>query len=240
MDNDNFYYIIVGSRAQRDDIQKPRLAIRGNSFLTDSLPVIHGTTFYTNVKCINNVEYSSVKISEPITVSLKQPEVENAAVSFIPQSVFGRLPTSSVSRDGLNVQPNRTHVEFFWEGFTDLSGISFYEYRLLSDNGQLTDWVNAGKRTLVSVNFASLPNGQKCTAEVRAVNTGNYRSGAISSVILINSRGPRLTGIDGSVCSKQTSFGLWFRFETGFMHYNKCIVWYQLGHHDDHSNQTSL
>ena len=25
----------------------------------------------------------------------------------------------------------------------------------------------------------------------------------------------------GSVCSKQTSFGLWFRFETGFMHYNK-------------------
>ena len=116
-------------------------------------------------------------------------------MSFIPQSVFGTLPASSVSGDGLKVQPNRTHVEFFWEGFSDPSGISFYEYRLLSDKGQLTDWVNTGKMTLVSINFASLDNGQNCTAEVRAVNTGNYRSGVISSVILINSRGPQLTGI---------------------------------------------
>ena len=150
---------------------------------------------YTSVKCINNVEYSSVKTSEAITVSFKEPDIENARVSFIPQSVCGRLATSSVSGDGLNVQPNRTHVEFFWEGFSDLSGISFYEYRLLSDKGHLTDWVNAGKRTLVSVNFASLANGQNCTAEVRAVNTGNYRSGVISRVILINSQGPQLTGI---------------------------------------------
>ena len=44
----------------------------------------------------------------------------------------------------------------------------------------------------------------------------------------------------GQVCSKQTSFGLWFRFETGLMCYNKYIVWYKLSHHGDHSNQNSL
>ena len=44
----------------------------------------------------------------------------------------------------------------------------------------------------------------------------------------------------GSVCSIQTSFSLWFRVETSFMHYNKCMVWYKLGHHGNHSNQNSL
>ena len=36
--------------------------------------------------------------------------------------------------------------------------------------------------------------------------------------------GPPQLPVFGSVCSKQTSFGLWFRFETSFMHYNKCII----------------
>ena len=44
----------------------------------------------------------------------------------------------------------------------------------------------------------------------------------------------------GPVCSTQTSFGLWFRFKPGFMHYNKCIVWYKFSHHGNHSNQNSL
>ena len=47
-------------------------------------------------------------------------------------------------------------------------------------------------------------------------------------------------GFIGPVCSKQTGFSVWFRFQTGFMIYSKYIVWYKLGHHGDHSNQNSL
>ena len=157
------------------------------------MPVTHGTKLYANVKCVNHVEYSSTKTSEHITVSFHEPGSENAEVRFIPQSEFGTLPISSAI-GGANIQSNRTRVEFSWKGFADLSEISFYEYRILSNNGQLTDWVNVGKKTFTSVDFAGLANGQNCTAEVRAVNTGNYRSRSISGVILIQSRGPQLTG----------------------------------------------
>ena len=146
------------------------------------------------MKCVNRVEYSSTKTSEPITVSFHEPDSDHAVVKFNPRSEYGTLPMSTAIDDEAIVQSNKTHVEFSWEGFSDLSGINFYEYRLLSDKGQLTNWVNVGKKTFASVDFAGLANGQNCTAEVRAVNTGNYRSRSISSVILIQSRGPQLTG----------------------------------------------
>ena len=184
----------VGSRAERDDIQKQYIAIHSNRFFTQYLSVIHGRKLYSTVKCVNNVEYSSTKTSEPITVSFHEPDSEHAVVRFIPQSAFGTLIMSTAIGYEINVQCNKTHLEFSWEGFLDVSGINFYEYRLLSNNGQLTDWVNAGKKTFASIDFVSLANGQNYTAEVRAVNTGNYRSRPISSSILIQSHGPQLTG----------------------------------------------
>ena len=167
------------------------------------MPVTHGTKLYANVKCINHVEYSSTKTSDLIIVSLHEPDSDYAKVRFIPKSEFGTRPMSTALGDEANVQSNKTHVEFSWEGFSDLSGINFYEYRLLSDNGKLTNWVNVGKKTVASIDFAGLTNGQNCTAEVRAVNTGNYRSRAISSAILIQSRGPQLTGTNSVLLKVQ-------------------------------------
>ena len=156
--------------------------------------VTHGTILFATVKCINHVEYSSTKTSNPIIVAFHEPDSEDAELKFIPQSEFGTTDKSTTDSEKVNVQSNKTHVEFSWNGFSDQSGITFYEYRLTSDNGKLTDWVNVGKKTFASADFAGLDNGKNCTVEVRAVNAGNYRSRAISRSILIQSRGPQLSG----------------------------------------------
>ena len=186
---------VVGSRPEREEFQKPSFAIDGNRFVSQELSVKHGTIMYAIVKCINHVEYSSTKTSDPVIVAFHEPDSEAAELKFIPQSEFGITDKSTTDGEKVNVQSNTTHVEFSWNGFSDQSGITFCEYRIMSGDGKLTDWVNVGKKTFASADFVGLHNGQNCTAEVRAVNTGNYRSRAISSSILIQSRGPQLTGI---------------------------------------------
>ena len=83
----------------------------------------------------------------------------------------------------------------------------------MSDNGKLTDWVNVGKKTFASADFAGLDNGKNCTIEVRAVNAGNYRSRAISRSILIQSRGPQLTGtfVYNQTHVTDLSFQIWIK-----------------------------
>ena len=43
-------------------------------------------------------------------------------------------------------------------------------------------------------------------------NLASLRSQLVTVIAMVTKRVPN----DGSVCSKQTSFSLWFRFETGF------------------------
>ena len=173
------------------------MAIHGNQFVTEQLRVHHGDKLFVNVKCINRVEHATDKVSDPVIISTKAPNSSQAKLTFLPQSTARELPLSSATTGNIElaVQSNRSCLAFNWKGFEDSAGINHYEYRLSSNNKHLTGWTNVETRQFVTLNTLSLNNGQTYTAEVHAVSSGNHISTAVSSVILIDSRQPQLTGM---------------------------------------------
>lgn len=184
---------LAGTAEHRDDIQKFEAANASNGFTSDWLLAYHGGKIYANVKCVNNVEYSSVQVSDPIIVSVEEPSVKETQLRFTLQSQSSTKESESWGRSR-PVQSNTTSLQLTWGGFWDSSGITGFEYRLLSNNESLIDWMKAGLKKTVSVNTTRLEDGQVYTAEVCAINMGGLRSEAVSSEILVDSRAPGLTG----------------------------------------------
>ena len=191
-----FVYIIGTKRYQDNMLQNERADFRG-SFITEWFEVAHGDVFYTNVKCVNNIGLSSVEVFGPIKVSLNKPFIDNAWLKFIQRSQRTTEALSSMEPNAelqMAKQSTFDHIQFAWDGFLDVSGISRFEYRLVVENEPLTDWTDAGLKDVISVNV-SFSDGAKYTVEVSAVNIANLRSILINSSLLVDGRKPELTGI---------------------------------------------
>ena len=134
----------------------------------------------------------------PIKVSLDKPSIDDARVKLIQRSQHETEELASLEPNAklqMAIQSNTDRIQFGWEGFFDVSGISSFEFRLSTDNTSPTaEWVNAGHKDVVSVND-SFSNGEMYAVEICALSIANMRSDIISAKILIDSRKPELTGI---------------------------------------------
>ena len=164
------------------------MAYADEEFYTSSFKAKDGDKMYVNIKCVNNIEMATIITTEPIVISIDAPSIDEAKVTFVPTSKF----TTSEYEDA--IQPNQSFVQFSWEGFSDNSGISNYEYRLFSRTGNLIDWTDTASKDFISLSALSLDNSESYVAEVRAINLGQLRSENVSSTLLIMDQGPQLTG----------------------------------------------
>lgn len=181
-------FVSVGSLSYSEDILKSQMAYADEEFYTSSFKAKDGDKTYVNIKCVNNIEMATIITTEPIVISIDAPSIDEAKVTFLPTSKF----TTSEYEDA--IQPNQSFVQFSWEGFSDNSGISNYEYRLFSRTGNLIDWTDTASKDFISLSALSLDNSESYVAEVRAINLGQLRSENVSSTLLIMDQGPQLTG----------------------------------------------
>ena len=91
------------------------------------------------------------------------------------------------------IQSTFDQIQFAWDGFLDVLGISRFEHRFSTENEPLTDWTDAGLKDVISVND-SFSDGAKYTVEVSAVSIANLRSNLNNSTLLVDGRKPKLTG----------------------------------------------
>ena len=175
----------------RNELADPR-----GSFITEWFEVAHGDVLYTNVKCVNNIGLYTVEVFGPIKVSLNKPSIDNAWLKFIQRSQHTTEALSSLEPNAelqMAIQSTLDRIQFAWDGFLDVSGVSRFEYRLSAENEPLTDWTDAGLKDVISVND-SFSDGAKYTVEVSAVNIANLRSNIIYSTLLVDGGEPELTG----------------------------------------------
>ena len=181
-------FINSGSLGYLGDIQKTQQATYENYHLTEDLRVSHGDRLYANIKCINNIELKTIQVAPPIVISTQKPNIDNAKLTFVPMSTY------SMVHNQQGIQSNQSHLAMFWDGFTDETDITHYEYQLVSNNESIVDWTTTGRKQFVSLDHLTLVDGQSYTAQVRSVNTGNVQSDLISKDIFVESREPQLTG----------------------------------------------
>jgi len=81
-----------------------------------------------------------------------------------------------------------------WSGFNDRFEINRYVYRLKNGEKLVTDWTDAGKETMVTIDGLHLQSGLVYSAEVRAVNVGHHSSDAVQADVLVLGQGPMLSG----------------------------------------------
>ena len=121
-----------------------------------------------------------------------------ARLSFISLSQLSTEASSSLAespdRTELAVQSDKNYLQFRWVGFFDVSGIQSFEYRVMSQKGTYSDWINAGLKDIATVDNTFM-NGKRYTIQVCAINMGYLRGDAISATMLVESRSPRLTGM---------------------------------------------
>ena len=189
---------IAGTARFSDDLQRYRETNLSNTFLTDWIQVFHGDYIHVNVKCVNNIDLSTIEVFGPIKVSLDRPLSKYARLSFISLSQLSTETSSSLAespdRTDMVVQSDKNYLQFRWVGFFDASGIQSFEYRVLSQKGTYSDWFNTGLKDIATVENTFM-NGKRYTIQVCAINMGTLRGDAISATMLVESRAPRLTGI---------------------------------------------
>jgi hypothetical protein len=96
--------------------------------------LLHGEFIFTTIKCYNKLNmYNEVK-SKAVQIVTDPPESGNATIHVYPYQYTVNKPTQSV-------QKNKDILQFSYHGFSDPTGISFFEFSI-SQNGS-RDWKNA-------------------------------------------------------------------------------------------------
>jgi hypothetical protein len=122
-------------------------------------------------------------VAGPLVVSLQQSKTSSAELVFIPQNE-GSNGNIIRQRSFWQVQSNNTCLVFKWGGFSDLSGIVYYEYRVYqNEHNVLKEWEKTEK-DMAKVENIGLRNGE-VIAEVRAINIGSFISHSVNASLLV-------------------------------------------------------
>jgi hypothetical protein len=127
-----------------------------------------------------------------LIVSLQQSKTSNAELVFIPQNE-GSNENIIRPRSIWPVQSNNTCLVFKWDGFSDLSGIVYYEYRVYqNEHTVLKEWEKTEK-DMAKVENIGFRNGE-VIAEIRAINIGIFISHSVNASLLVARYPPTVTG----------------------------------------------
>ena len=176
------------------DVNPLWIAQTHTSCESDALNLSHGQKVFLNLKCFNNVGLYKEIVADPLTVSIEPPSTYNAAITFNPQNKEVNWQMTRTGSTLLPIQSNYSCLEFKWDGFEDLSGISHYEYRVHQrGRAVLNEWVQTEK-DMTKLLDIDLKSGE-VIAETRAINTGLLKSDSVNASLFVARFPPRLTGI---------------------------------------------
>ncbi|XP_052249682.1 uncharacterized protein LOC127857316 [Dreissena polymorpha] len=200
----------------------------------EELDLIHASTVYVTVKCVNNVELASFAFSGPVTIYLEVPSSAQAYVSFIPVSEQS-VPTTETVNNNPIAQYNKSTIQFEWNDFMDDAQILSYQYRVLQDGLVIVDWSTVIFKNMASINNLALVSGNVYTAEVKAMNAGNLSSSNVKSSLLVSSEPPKLTGLPLKISAANQT--LHFEWTDVFLplnstHYYSLVIGSQDGFND--------
>lgn len=194
-----FKFSFTGRKIKSEDVQPKWLSQTNNSCTSDRLSLLHGTTVYVNVKCVNNIEMSNQTYASSI-IATEPTNANNAMLQFINPDVESPQMTASlvrqiyVPRHLIYTQSNHTCLQFEWTNFDDDAGVAQYEYRLLQKDVTVVDWSSTRKHTMTSLCGPHLVSDNIYTAQVRAINSGKFVSDSVDGDVLICSDEPKLSG----------------------------------------------
>ena len=117
-------------------------------YILEEINVTHGMIIVPEIRCINNVELDYTFSASRVLVSYEKPVTTYARLFVVPNDmVTGTAPQPNA------VVSNPDLLQFGWEGFSDISGVHHYIYRVLEGEHIIVNDTNTG-----SSSFASLAN----------------------------------------------------------------------------------
>ncbi|XP_060558764.1 uncharacterized protein LOC132719043 [Ruditapes philippinarum] len=189
-------YCSIGQRPGLHDISSIWIAENKTSCESNRQIFTHGQTVFLNLKCFNEIGLSTEDVAGPLVVSLQQSKTSSAELVFIPQNE-GSNGNIIRQRSIWQVQSNNTCLVFKWGGFSDLSGIVYYEYRVYqNEHNVLKEWEKTEK-DMAKVENIGLRNGE-VIAEVRAINIGSFISHSVNASLLVARYPPTVTGFSAN------------------------------------------
>ncbi|XP_053399195.1 uncharacterized protein LOC123556900 isoform X2 [Mercenaria mercenaria] len=184
-------YCSIGNKPGLFDIHSVWISQSLTSCESNEIQISHGQHLYLNLKCVNNIELSTMIFTEPLVASIEKPDTYSAVLAFVPQN---EESSEYMSRVGSHfpIQSNHTCLELKWVGFEDLSGIDYYEYRLTQSGHAIFTYWTKTYRNFVQVADVDMESGE-INAEVRAINAGSFISESVNASLLVVRHAPRLT-----------------------------------------------
>ncbi|KAH3750722.1 hypothetical protein DPMN_185253 [Dreissena polymorpha] len=167
----------------------------------------HGDVLYGVVKCVNNVELTTLAASGALIVAYEKPNIDLAQVQFIAEAIaavpFSDLPNKfhtisysnrSSSNEKIFVQNNLTALKVEWDGIADAAGLNNYEYRVMTSEGVTVNWTDCGNYTFVDITGLNLKPEAIYAIQIRATNLAHATSDDIQTYTFPKGSAPQLTG----------------------------------------------
>ncbi|XP_077995632.1 uncharacterized protein LOC144449084 [Glandiceps talaboti] len=152
--------------------------------------LMHGHTVYCTIRCRNFAGLYSQVTSSGVTIVKQRPSIDDATIRLVASS-----PSMYETRG--NHQSRTDNINIVWDGFEDISGISYYECRLLGEGYNAdTDWNVIGQDGQMAgmVSGISMRSYNLYQLQLRAVNNGGIRSDILSSNLSVETSHPIITG----------------------------------------------
>ncbi|XP_052235488.1 uncharacterized protein LOC127847524 isoform X3 [Dreissena polymorpha] len=172
----------------------------------------HGDVLYGVVKCVNNVELTTLAASGALIVAYEKPNIDLAQVQFIAEAIaavpFSDLPNKfhtisysnrSSSNEKIFVQNNLTALKVEWDGIADAAGLNNYEYRVMTSEGVTVNWTDCGNYTFVDITGLNLKPEAIYAIQIRATNLAHATSDDIQTYTFPKGSAPQLTGNDARI-----------------------------------------
>lgn len=153
----------------------------------------HGSAMYVTVHCVNIVQLIRTAHFGPFIVSYHPPLSTNSQLHVV----------HDVTAGSCNFADSQG-ISFYWDKFTDPSGIYTYSAKIQHGNNKAVDWTNVKRKNYIQVRSRSgeARHSEELTLFVRAENGGEWISQSINKTVHADCRKPSLTGIEWCILFK--------------------------------------
>ncbi|KAI6656584.1 hypothetical protein LOD99_1379 [Oopsacas minuta] len=145
------------------------------------------TTLYSTLRCFNGADLEATITTNGFTIVNEPPISDGASVTVIyPQ--YTPFPKRG------NYQATSDHVQFYWEGFQDVTGLESYECRIAGKFTAIIDWVNVGLVHQAYFDDLKLVDRQIYYIYVRAINMVGLKSEPVYASFYVDIKPPSIIG----------------------------------------------
>ncbi|XP_070562336.1 uncharacterized protein [Ptychodera flava] len=149
--------------------------------------VQHGHKLYSTIRCHNYAKLSRKTATNGVTIVTENPSALNAVVE-ITMAADTHYPSRG------NHQPRPDIVSLAWHGFSDLTGISYYQCKIQRSGEEVLGWTNVGDsgEHFATLFGLQLKSYEKYDILLRAVNHLDHGSDDVTAQVTIETEPPSI------------------------------------------------